>query len=367
MPQTMVLSARIAARRLTGSRWFGHLGSSRAFWTTTPAIHSRNYNVGFVGLGNMGLPMALKLLDEALPTGTNDSVELVAFDSNLAARNNAQSLSQGRVRLTESASKLASDNKVDAIFTMLTNDDAVDIVMNQFLEGITQRAEKDRPCIIDCSTISPSKSLEWHEKWKTHGLHMFDAPVSGGVKGATAGTLTFMVGGDPCDAAQQSLNEIVRPLMMRMGSNVLLCGGPGTGSATKLCNNLALAAQMVGICEALNLGEALGVDPLVLTQVMNVSTAACWSSKVNNPHPVVAAAMDKETGLGPPACRDYQGGFGASLMLKDLTLAINAAKGIGVAVPVATTTQELYDALSAKGRGGKDFSVMLEYLKSMPT
>jgi 3-hydroxyisobutyrate dehydrogenase len=320
-----------------------------------------------VGLGNMGLPMALNLQLGALPTSANDSVELVAFDSNPAARASAKASSQGRIQLTESAAKLAGDNKLDAIFTMLTNDEAVDIVMNQFLEVITQRDEQGRPCIIDCSTISPSKSLEWHEKWKTHGLHMFDAPVSGGVKGATAGTLTFMVGGDPCDAAQQSLNEVVRPLMMRMGSNVLLCGGPGTGSATKLCNNLALAAQMVGICEALNLGEALGVDPLVLTQVMNVSTAACWSSKINNPHPMVAAAMEKETGLGPPASRDYQGGFGASLMLKDLTLAVDAAKAVGVEVPVTTTTQELYEALSAKGRGGKDFSVMLEYLKSKPT
>lgn len=152
--------------------------------------------------------------------------------------------------------------------------------------------------------------------------------------------------------------ETVRPYLERMGRNVIPCGAPGTGSATKLCNNLALATQMIGVCEAMNLGEALGVDPAVLASAMNQSTAGCWSSQVNNPHPAVALAKG-----GGPASREYSGGFAASLMLKDLGLAVAAAEDAGVPMPLTATSKELYRLVRAHGWGDKDFSVMLKFLR----
>jgi 3-hydroxyisobutyrate dehydrogenase len=161
-----------------------------------------------------------------------------------------------------------------------------------------------------------------------------------------------------CQPDSHSL-ETVRPYLESMGHNVIPCGAPGTGSATKLCNNLALATQMIGVCEAMNLGEALGVDPAVLASVMDQSTAGCWSSRVNNPHPAVALAK----GGVSPASRDYGGGFAASLMLKDLGLAVAAAEDAGVAVPLTATSKELYRLVRAHKLGGKDFSVMLKFLR----
>jgi 3-hydroxyisobutyrate dehydrogenase len=143
-----------------------------------------------------------------------------------------------------------------------------------------------------------------------------------------------------------------------MGQRVMYCGKSGTGSATKLCNNLALAAQMVGICEAMNLGDALGVDPIVLANVMNTSTAKCWSSQVNNPHPKVAAAI----GTGP-ASNDYKGGFGTKLMLKDLGLATQVAKDLHVGLPITSLSKELYQLADLRGLGDKDFGVLLQFLR----
>ena len=187
--------------------------------------------------------------------------------------------------------------------------------------------------------------------------------MSGGVKGATDATLTFMVGADHVE--EGSPFETVRPLLEIMGSRVVLCGKPGTGAATKLCNNLALAAQMIGICEAFNLGEALGVDPVVLSDVMNTSTAKSWSTNVQNPHPAAAANIHETTGgeVSPPASRDYQGGFGTRLMLKDLGLAVSAGQAEGVALPLGSTAKELYRLADSHGHGDKDFGVMLQFLR----
>jgi 3-hydroxyisobutyrate dehydrogenase len=192
------------------------------------------------------------------------------------------------------------------------------------------------------------------------GHAMLDAPVSGGVKGAQDGTLTFMVGCDDDDAL-----EMARPWLNKMGKRIVPCGGAGTGSVTKLCNNLALAAQMIGICEAINLGEGLGVDPVVLADVLNTSTAKCWSSEVNNPHPEVAKRDLEEKGVGSPASRDYQGGFGTSLMLKDLGLAVAAGQDAGIALPLGSASKELYRMAALHGLGSKDFGVMLQFLRGL--
>jgi 3-hydroxyisobutyrate dehydrogenase len=142
-----------------------------------------------------------------------------------------------------------------------------------------------------------------------------------------------------------------------MGQRVIACGGPGAGAAVKLCNNLALAAQMVGICEAMNLGDALGVDPVILARVMNTSTAKSWSCEVNNPHPSVAVLSDS------PASHNYEGGFGTRLMLKDLGLAVAAGSEAHVALPLGNVTKELYQLADARGLGNKDFGVMLQFLR----
>lgn len=284
----------------------------------------------------MGLPMAMNLAK------TN---EVIAFDLNEEAVQNAE---MGGVSTAESASDVAKQASV--IITMLPGDDPVNSVMKIALEHSTDRLKT----VIDCSTVSPTTSRYWHTELAKSGRDFVDAPVSGGVKGATNASLTFMVG---TDAPEQVLDDTVRPLLECMGQKIIECGRPGAGAATKLCNNLALSAQMVGICEALNLGEALGVDPALLANVLNTSTAKCWSCEVNNPHPDVAA----ETGA--PASKDYEGGFGTKLMLKDLGLAVSAGKDAHVSLPLGNTTKELYQMADLRGLGDKDFGVILQFLR----
>jgi 3-hydroxyisobutyrate dehydrogenase len=143
-----------------------------------------------------------------------------------------------------------------------------------------------------------------------------------------------------------------------MGSKIFVCGGPGSGIIVKLCNNLALASQMIGIAEAMNLGKSLGMDPVKLAQVMNVSTSGCWSSKVNNPMPEVASALQSGA-----AVQNYDGGFAVKLMLKDLGLALDAGLDKQLALPLATSARELYRLISLHGLDDKDFGVVLEFLK----
>jgi len=140
-----------------------------------------------------------------------------------------------------------------------------------------------------------------------------------------------------------------------MGANIIHCGTSGAGQSTKLCNNLAMGIQMVGVAEALNLGEALGLDPKTLAAVMNTSTSRCWSSDSYNPHPEVLE--------GVPSTNNYDGGFGVSLMLKDLRLATDAANKVGSPSPLGNQTKELYSMTEGAGMGGKDFGVVLQYLK----
>lgn len=381
----LISSSPTSTLQYRSSKSFAKGVGSREASSSSSALSSsittaKEYRVGFIGLGNMGLPMALNLANntnhingDGSENHNNSNVSVVVFDTNEAACEIAECQGNGGVTLADSVSEIVGSlhngSNVDAIFTMLPDSGAVDAVMDQIMYGVAFQKNLPKICVVDCSTVSPTTSRKWHDIWAERGHAMFDAPVSGGVKGAAAGALTFMVGCGNSEAA--SMEHVVRPLLQRMGPNIFVCGGPGAGSATKLCNNLALAAQMVGICEAMNLGEGLGVDPIVLAQVMNVSTAACWSSKVNNPHPAVATAVmkaipatDGEEVVGPPASRGYQGGFGAKLMLKDLTLAVAAAEECGVMLPLTSTTKELYLSATAKGLGDKDFGVMLEYLKT---
>ena len=249
--------------------------------------------------------------------------------------------------------KTLAEANPDFVVKSLPTCEASEAVVSGIVGNLPPSSSKG--CLfIDTSTISPAVSKKLHRQVKSISPHhdYVDAPVSGGVKGATDASLTFMTG---C-SSEETFTKI-QPLLKRMGKAVLHCGESGSGSAVKLCNNAALAAQMIGICEAMSLGESLGVDPTVLADVMNVSTAKCWSSEVNNPHPVAA----KGIGSGASA-NDYEGGFGTALMLKDLNLALLASVEEGKSMPMTGLSRQLYSLADNRGLGRKDFGVMLQFL-----
>ena len=306
--------------------------------------------IGFIGLGNMGLPMCKNLLAKQEDDG-GPLVTTLVNDTNPSAMAQLTAESSGRAEVASSVQDIGAAS-CDVVFTMLPSCETVQSVYSGLLEGADTPSNDRSTLFVDCSTVAPSISRMVHNQVIEKGHSMMDAPVSGGVKGAIDGTLTFMAGSD------SSSLEMAMPYLNRMGKAVIHCGGSGTGSATKLCNNLALAAQMAGICEAMNLGEALGVDPIVLADVMNASTAKCWSCEVNNPNPEVA----KVKGM-TAAAKNYEGGFASKLMLKDIGLAMEAAQDEGIAVPVGSLTKELYRLIENRGMGDKDFGVLLQFLK----
>jgi 3-hydroxyisobutyrate dehydrogenase len=179
---------------------------------------------------------------------------------------------------------------------------------------------------------------------------MLDAPVSGGTGGAEAATLTFMVGGNLEDF------NVVKPILSCMGKNIVHCGPSGNGQVAKLCNNLLLAISMIGVSEAMTLGVALDIDPKVLAGIINTSSGRCWSSDTYNPFPGI---MEKV-----PAARDYTGGFSSDLMLKDLGLAVESARLSKHPVLMGALAQQLYQLVSSKGEGQKDFSAIIKLYKT---
>lgn len=203
---------------------------------------------------------------------------------------------------------------------------------------------------IDCSTIDPASSREVANAVHTTKQGQFvDAPMSGGVVGATAGTLTFMLG------APENLVPKVESILLNMGKKVLHCGSQGAGLSGKLANNYLLAINNIATAEAMNLGIKWGLDPKVLGNLINVSTGRCWPSEINNP---VAGVVQNA-----PASRDYSGGFGISLMKKDLGLAIKAANEAGARLELGDRAREVYDAAEATEEcKGRDFSVVYRYL-----
>jgi len=305
--------------------------------------------VGFIGLGNMGFPMCMNLLTKQQDGGP--LVSIMVLDTNPDSAASLAAESNGRAEVAGTVQEIGAAS-CDVVFTMLPSCEIVQSVYNDLLQGADKPSNDRSTLFVDCSTVAPSISRMVHNEVIKKGHSAMDAPVSGGVKGATDGTLTFMAGSDTVSL------EKAMPYLNRMARAVIHCGGSGTGSATKLCNNLALAAQMAGICEAMNLGEALGVDPIVLADVMNASTAKCWSCEVNNPHPEVA----KVRGM-TAAAKNYEGGFASKLMLKDIGLAMEAAQDEGIAVPTGASTKELYQMIDKRGLGAKDFGVLLQFLR----
>lgn len=237
--------------------------------------------------------------------------------------------------------------KADRIITMLpTSINAIEAYSGA--NGILKKVKKGS-LLIDSSTIDPAVSKELAKEVEKMGAVFMDAPVSGGVGAARSGNLTFMVGGveDEFAAAQE--------LLGCMGSNVVYCGAVGTGQAAKICNNMLLAISMIGTAEAMNLGIRLGLDPKLLAKILNMSSGRCWSSDTYNPVPGV---MD-----GVPSANNYQGGFGATLMAKDLGLAQDSATSTKSPILLGSQAHQIYRMMCAKGYSKKDFSAVFQFLR----
>lgn len=292
-------------------------------------------NLAFIGLGNMGGPMALNLLKAGHA--------LRVFDL----------LPQSVAKLVEagaSAGKNPADTVRDAdiVITMLPASAHVNALY--LGENGVLDAAKRGALLIDSSTIAPETSRQVASAAAAKGYAMIDAPVSGGTVGAAAGTLTFIVGGE------SAALERAQPVLQAMGKNIFHAGTSGAGQVAKICNNMLLGIQMVGTAEAINLGVSLGLDPKVLSDIMVKSSGRNWSLELYNPWPGV---MDNV-----PASRGYSGGFGSDLMLKDLGLAQQAAQTCGAATPLGALTRQLYQLHQSAGHGALDFSSVANILAS---
>jgi 3-hydroxyisobutyrate dehydrogenase len=283
--------------------------------------------IGFIGLGNMGGPMAKNLL--------NAGHQVQVFD--LVEASMASVVAEGGT-----ASKSAADavRGADLVISMLPASKHVEALYLGDAGLITQ-LDADT-LIIDCSTIAPESARKVAAAAADAGFDMIDAPVSGGVGGAVGGTLTFMVGG-----SSKAL-DIARPLLEIMGKNIFHAGDAGAGQVAKVCNNMLLAVLMTGTAEALQLGVNNGLDPAVLSEIMQKSSGGNWALEVYNPFPGVMPSA--------PASNDYAGGFLVDLMIKDLGLAMASALETGSSTPMGALARNLYVTHGAKGNGQIDFS-----------
>lgn len=287
--------------------------------------------IAFIGLGNMGGPMAANLSKAGHQLRVFDLVP-AALDAAVAAGAHAASSAHDTLADAEIViSMLPASRHVEALYLGEAG----------ILAQIPAAA-----LVIDCSTIAPASARKLAAEAQARGLAVLDAPVSGGTAGAAAGSLTFIVGG----AAQ--VLERARPVLQAMGKNIFHVGDNGAGQVAKLCNNMALGVIMAATGEALALGVAQGLDPAVLSQMMAVSTGRSWATEVCNPWPGVLP--------NAPASRAYSGGFGNDLMLKDLGLVAESAVQAGVSIPLGELARNLYAMNSQAGNGALDFSSVIK-------
>ncbi len=292
--------------------------------------------IGFVGLGNMGAPMAANLVKAGH--------EVAGFD---LSREPLAALAAAGGQVAPSAAEAARGAAF--IITMLPAGEHVrEVWLHQggLIEAIAASGAK--PLLIDCSTIDVDSSRAVEAAARAAGLEMLDAPVSGGTAGAAAGTLTFMVGGGETAFAR---GEAV---LKAMGRTIVHVGGPGTGQAAKICNNMMLAINMVGVSEAFLLGRKLGVDWDKLFAIISTSSGQSWALTSYCPAPGCVPAA--------PSNRDYAPGFATALMVKDVGLAQAAAEATGSPTPLGAHALALYREVIAAGNGAKDFSVIFQWL-----
>lgn len=288
--------------------------------------------IGFIGVGNMGRPMARNLIKAGHG--------VTAFD---LSKTLLEALKKDGATTASSASDAVKD--ADIVVTMLP---ASKHVHGVYFDDVFGSA-KNGVLMIDCSTIDVATSRTVHTEAEAKGFHMVDAPVSGGVGGAEAGTLTFMVGGTS-NAFDQA-----KPLLDIMGKNIVYCGGAGNGQAAKICNNMMLGVQMASVSEAFLLAEKLGLDAEKLFNVSSTASGQCWSLTTYCPVPGPVPTS--------PANNDYKPGFAAPLMKKDMGLAIEAADQLGVKVETAKCAAAIYDAYVEAGGDTKDFSGIINHIR----
>jgi 3-hydroxyisobutyrate dehydrogenase len=287
--------------------------------------------IAFIGLGNMGNPMAANL--------AKAGHRVLGYD--LVADNLEKARGNG-VEIAADAG--AAVKEAEAVVTMLP---AGKHVLTVHAE-IAPRAAKGA-LLIDCSTIDVESARQAHDIAAAHGLFSIDAPVSGGTAGAAAGTLTFMAGGSAGAFAR------AEPLLKPMAGRIVHCGGPGAGQAAKICNNMILGVSMIAVGEAFVLAEKLGLSHQALFDVASTSSGQCWSLTTYCPVPGPVPSS--------PANRGYQPGFSAALMLKDLKLAQEAAQAAGAVTPLGAEAAQLYALFNAAGNDGRDFSGIIEFLR----
>lgn len=289
-------------------------------------------SVAFIGLGNMGGGMAANLL--------KNGFAVRAFDLSEDALAKAEQA--GATRCASVADAVAG---ADAVVSMLPAGKHVDSVYNDEVFG----AAKAGALFLDCSTIDVATARRVIDAAHARGFEMVDAPVSGGIAAASAGSLTFMVGGTDAAFAR------ARPILSAMGKAVIHAGGAGNGQAAKICNNMLLGATMIATCEAFAMADKLGLDAQTFYDISSVSSGQSWSMTSYCPVP----------GVGPqsPSDNGYNGGFAVGLMLKDLKLASEAAALVGASIPMGNAAEALYQLLANRGEAARDFSVMIELLE----
>jgi 3-hydroxyisobutyrate dehydrogenase len=287
--------------------------------------------IGFIGLGNMGEPMAANLVKAGK--------EVLGFDVVPASR---QAAAAGGVQVTANARGCVEN--ADVVITMLPAGEHVLAVWNDILPAANQGA-----LFIDCSTIDVGSARSAHHLAAERGIATLDAPVSGGVGGAKAATLTFMAGGSEHAFARG------KPILELMGKRIVHCGEAGNGQAAKICNNMILGVSMIAVSEAFVLGEKLGLSHQALFEVASASSGQCWSltSYCPVPGPVPTS----------PANNDYKAGFAAALMLKDLKLARAAAQSVHANAALGTQAAEIYERFADQGHAGADFSAIINFVR----
>jgi 3-hydroxyisobutyrate dehydrogenase len=290
-------------------------------------------HIAFIGLGNMGGPMAANLVKAGH--------KVVAFDLVADARNQAEA---DGASIAESA--VGSVKGADVVITMLPAGKHVLSVWNEVVPLMGKGA-----LIIDCSTIDVESAKQAHALAAKHGTASIDAPVSGGTGGAKGATLTFMCGGE--DKAFAA----AKPVLENMGKKIVHCGGAGAGQAAKICNNMILGISMIGVSEAFVLAEKLGLSHQALFDVASTSSGQCWSLTTYCPVPGPVPTS--------PSNNDYKPGFAAALMLKDLKLSQEAAKAAGAETPLGAHAESIYETFDKDGQGGVDFSGIVNHLRKL--
>ncbi|HAT3858376.1 TPA: 3-hydroxyisobutyrate dehydrogenase [Legionella pneumophila] len=290
-------------------------------------------NIGFVGLGHMGFPMAINLLKAGHSVMGYDlqqsALEHFAEQGGAIAHN-LQELAKGK----------------DVIVTMLkTGQQVLHVCLG--VDGIFSQLNAGS-LYIDCSTIDVKSSRETHQIAKENHLLVVDAPVSGGVAGAAAATLTFMVGGEAEDY------NAAHPILSAMGKKIIHTGGAGSGQAAKICNNMILGTTMIAISEAFILAKELGLSDGKLFEVVNNSSGQCWAMSKYVPVPGILENV--------PANNDYKPGFAANMMLKDLLLSQNTAQSVHIETPLGAKTTEIYQQFVDQGLGDIDFSAIIKHI-----